>query len=86
MQTGTTSASSGSSSTSMSLTGPCLRDGLLGHQLADIGVAAAAGAENRAADGDVFEVFGMDRAQDLHGSHPRRSERGVGSGLKESSG
>jgi hypothetical protein len=46
---------------------PMLADRLLRHQLADIGVAAAAGAEDGAADGDVFQVFRIDRAQDFHG-------------------
>ena len=35
-------------------------DRLLRHQLADIGIAAAAGAENRAADGDVVEIGDAD--------------------------
>jgi hypothetical protein len=53
-----------------------LADGLLGHQLADIGIAAAAGAEDGAAGGDVFHVLGIDGAQDLHG-RPFRPRRAV---------
>jgi hypothetical protein len=56
-----------------------LTDRLLGHQLADIGIAATAGAEDRAADGNVFEVFGIDCAQDLH-DNPRQRGLKVRSG------
>ena len=47
-------------------------DGLLRHELADIGIAAAAGAEDGATGGDVFHVFGVDGAQDFHGLFLRR--------------
>jgi hypothetical protein len=65
-----------------------LLDRLLGHQLADIGVAAAAGPEDGAARGDVFHVLGVDGAKKLHDMVPLpQATTGWGcSGLKVSSG
>jgi hypothetical protein len=64
---------------------PMLADRLLRHQLADIGVAAAAGAQDRAADGNVFQILGIDRAQDFHGLFALYPTCGQ-SGLKVRSG
>ena len=73
MHTGTISASS---AISLDVDQPRpgrASDRLLRHQLADIGIAAAAGAEDRAADGDVVEIGDADRAKDLEAGHRARA-------------
>ena len=46
------------------LDGPVLADGLLSHQLADVGIAATSGSKQRGADRQVVQVFG---ANQCHG-------------------
>ena len=78
MQTGAISASSAKPSTSTSLHLAVTADRLLRHQLADIGIAAAAGSENGAAGRDVVEIGDVDQADELQFRHGARA-----SGLAE---
>jgi hypothetical protein len=54
------------------LHGAVLADGLAGEQFADVGIAAAAGAEDRRAPGQVLKVFFTYQSHRHHSAAGRR--------------
>lgn len=65
MAMGTTRASSGTSAGSNSVTGPHSWHGADGHQLAYIRSTAAAGAQQRRASGNIFDLRDSDFSHDF---------------------